>query len=334
MQLIEFPSDIAIKEEEDTSIFQYRKGYNLQYRKTDVMYGKTEVFNSVVDNITTGVYSIIELEIIKALYKFKWLNKKNIERYINGLNILPQQMKKPNYDSNIKKLRNDGVITTFSRAPMFAGEEHEVIVYRLSEGAYDYANAFCGIPKTYPKEIENMTIDTAKAMETLSLNQWYISMLTSINYSKTWYRKKLRYKKGILVIDAAYRLNVDKEKYGDKTMMLYAFAMPKKDDGYAKFINHLLAINAFLQSPENKYKCSLILTTCESVNRIKKAYAALRTFEELDELDCMFVLDNDSVAGSGIDKVYACEYNPMTKGVKYYTTKIELYEPSKNTANK
>ena len=332
MKIIEFPSDL-IKEDEDVSIFQYRKGYNLQYRHQGIIYGKEEVFGTVMENVTSGTYSMIELEIIKCLYKFKWLNKKNIERYLNGLNVLPQQLKKPNYDNNINKLRKDGVLATFFRAPMFAGEEHEVVIYRLSEGAYDYVNAFCNIPKTYTKELENMSIDTARAMETLSLNQWYISMLIDKKYTKTWYRKKLRYKKGVFMLDAACRLSVNKEKYGDKTLMLYAFAMPKREDGYVKFINHLLAINAFLQSPENKYKCSVILVTCESIEKIKQAYAALRTFEELDELDCMFVLDNDSLCGTGIDKVYACEYNPTTKGVKYYTTKIELFESDTGIAN-
>lgn len=327
--LIEFPSDHIIKEDEDTSIYQYRKGYNLQYEKQPVLFGRKEVFDRVMENVTIGAYSIVDLEIIKALFRFKWLNKKNIERYLNGTNIIHQQMKKPNYDSNIKRLRQDGVIATFSRAPVFAGEEHRVVVYRLSEGAYDYANAFCGIPKTYNKDPENMTIDTAKAMETLSLNQWYISMLINEDYQKTWYRARFRQKNGVFMIDSAFRLSVKKEIYGSKTMMLYTFPMPKIDDGYAKMINKMLAINNFLHSPANKYKCSLILTTCESTDRIKKAYAALRSFKELDDLDLLFVLDNDSVKGSGIDKIYACEYNASSKGIKYYATKIETYLPEK-----
>lgn len=329
MQIIEFPSDLVVKEDEDTSIYQYRKGYNLQFEKQEVLFGRKEVFDKIRENVTIGAYSIVDLEIIKALFRFKWLNKKNIERYLNGTDIIHSQMKKPNYDSNIKRLRQDGVIATFSRAPVFAGEEHRVVVYRLSEGAYDYANAFCGIPKTYNKDPENMTIDTAKAMETLSLNQWYISMLINGEYQKNWYRARFKQKNGIFMIDSAFRLSVKKEVYGSKTMMLYAFPMPKIDDGYAKMINKMLALNSFLHSPENKYKCSLILTTCESTDRIKQAYAALRSFEELDDMDLLFALDNDSVKGTGIDKIYACEYNSLTKGIKYYATKIETWSVEK-----
>lgn len=326
MQFIEFPSDMIQKEDKDTSIYQYRKGYNLQFESESIIYGRKEVYESVMDKVTIGEYSIIEIEIIKILFRFKWLNRKNIERYLNNSPNINIHMRKPNYETNLKNLRKDGVIVTFSRAPVFAGEETKIIVYRLSEGAYDYANAFLGVRKTYNKEKENMTIDTATALEILSLNQWYITMLIGGQFKKTWYRQRFASKKGPVMVDAAFRLEVDKNRYGSKTMMLYAFALSKKEDGYVKFINHLLNLNAYIQSSDNKYKLSLILVTCESRKRMTEAYAALKGFHELDELELLFILDEDSLSGTGLENVYICEYNPDVKDITYFRTDVSLFK--------
>ncbi len=326
MQLIEFPSDMVQKEDKDTSIYQYRKGYNLQFESESIIYGRQEVYERVMDKVTIGEYSVIEIEIIKALFKYKWLNKRNLEKHLNHSSNINAHMRKPNYDSNLRNLRRDGVIVTFSRAPIFAGEETKIIVYRLSEGAYDYANAYLGIKKTYNKEKENMTIDTATALEILSLNQWYITMLCGGKYKKTWYRQRFASKKGPVMVDAAFKLDVDKNRYGSKTMMLYAFALSKKEDGYVKFINHLLNLNAYIQSSDNKYKLSLILITCESRKRMTEAYAALKGFKELDELELLFILDEDSISGKGLENVYICEYKADTKDITYFRTDISLFE--------
>lgn len=333
MQLLEFPSDLVQKEDKDTSIYQYRKGYNLQFESESIIYGRQEVYERVMDKVTIGEYSVIELEIIKALFKYKWLNKKNLEKHLNNTPNINVHMRKPDYESNLRKLRRDGAIVTFSRAPMFAGEETKIIVYRLSEGAYDYANTFLGIRKTYNKEKENLTIDTATALEILSLNQWYITMLTSGNYKKTWYRQRFASKKGPVMVDAAFKLDVDKMRYGNKTMMLYAFALSKKEDGYVKFINHLLNLNAYIQSSDNKYKLSLIIVTCESRKRMTEAYAVLKGFRELDDLEIMFILDEDSISGTGLENVYICEYNSNTKGVTYYRTDVSLFQRPEQVEN-
>lgn len=115
--------------------------------------------------------------------------------------------------------------------------------------------------------------------------------------------------------------------------MLYAFALPKKEDGFARLINHLLSINAYIQSPENKFKASLILVTCESRKRMTNAYAAIRAFEELDELDLMFVLDKDTSEGNALENVYICEYNRENKGVTYYKTDVSLFSAPQNIEN-
>ena len=49
MQFIEFPSDMVQKEDKDTSIYQYRKGYNLQFESESIIYGRKEVYESVCE---------------------------------------------------------------------------------------------------------------------------------------------------------------------------------------------------------------------------------------------------------------------------------------------
>jgi len=116
-------------------------------------------------------------------------------------------------------------------------------------------------------------------------------------------------------------------------MMLYAFALSKKEDGYVKFINHLLNLNAYIQSSDNKYKLSLILVTCESRKRMTEAYAALKGFRELDDLELLFILDEDSITGSGLENVYICEYKEDTKDITYYRTDVSLFKKPEQAEN-
>lgn len=329
--LVQFPSDFIIKERDtdDTSIYQYRKGYGLQPDPIARKISQQEIKDELLEDVSLGRLGIIEEEILRALYLFKWLNKKNLELYLNNLSRIPQKIKKPNYRENINKLRDRGAIVTFRRKPVFAGEETELVVYRLSEGAYNYINMYSGLKKTYEKEKDDNYIDTAKALEILSLNQWYIAVCSSGITNKTIYRYKYKKDGSYTLIEAAAVFDVDKEKYGEKKLALYALALPKKEEWATDMLNRLLYLNRFLQSPESPYPASLIVIVCESATRMKDAYATIKSIKELDQFNLLFTLDEDVIRGNGIDKLYSCKYNAKTKGVTYTTTSLKLFDKKK-----
>ena len=82
--LVQFPSDFIIKERDtdDTSIYQYRKGYGLQPDPIARKISQQEIKDELLEDVSLGRLGIIEEEILRALYLFKWLNKKNLELYL------------------------------------------------------------------------------------------------------------------------------------------------------------------------------------------------------------------------------------------------------------
>lgn len=331
--IISFPSDYIIKERDtdDTSIYQYRKGYGLQPDPNNTKEPQEKIKDELLEDVTLGRLGIIEEEILRALYLFKWLNKRNLELYLNKLSRIPQRSKKPNYRENINKLRKQGAIMTFRRKPVFAGEETELVVYRLSEGAYNYVNMYSGLKKTYEKEKDDNYIDTAKALEILSLNQWYISVCSSGIAKNTLYRHKYKKEGSYTLIEASAVFDVEKEKYGEKKLAIYAIALPKKEEWATDMLNRLLYLNKFLQSEDAPYPASLIVIVCESVTRMKDAYAIIKSVKELDQFNLLFTLDEDVIRGNGVDKLYSCRYNEKTKGITYTTTKLQLFSKKTST---
>lgn len=97
--------------------------------------------------IHKGIISQIDLEIMKALACYPYLNSSNLTFYMNNLSPLHEFYQKGNYNSNLKKLKKAGIIACYHFTSIASGSvqelPHQISVsplrlYRLTPGSYTY----------------------------------------------------------------------------------------------------------------------------------------------------------------------------------------------------
>lgn len=122
--------------------------------------------------------SYIDLEILKTLYEFKYLNRHNLERYINSNSDIAEDLKKHDYKKSVSRLMKYGLVLRYyfywnaindnklyDQSPNF---------YSLSRGALHY------LIKRYRYKVnidEFLLLESPEnAMRKLAFNQAYINI--------------------------------------------------------------------------------------------------------------------------------------------------------------
>ena len=138
--------------------------------------------------INTKRISIIEIDILRALYTFRYLNIYNLNRYLKT--VLPDYITKTDFSYNVKRLYELGYL--YKHTFYYKGddevysdhaEQHVLVAYSLSKEAYHFVAVSNSCYKTYSfknpeEETDNATL-TSRILEHLSLAQWHISVISN-----------------------------------------------------------------------------------------------------------------------------------------------------------
>lgn len=247
-------------------------------------------------------FGIIELLIVKALYKYMVLNRKNLERAVDIK--LDRKLQKPNYITNIRHLREKGILFK-----MRYGDEDEANgceFYSLTAAGYQYMRVYyAGLPVTYDvgsHNERNVKRENLPAiMERLSINQWHINLLR--NYgdkicSEAYYSKKrLGYRK------AWFQSNV-RIKTQAGSVALIALPAGKTEDDKKDLFDTLIRYSDLIGKSENKAAAFIVI--CESKGEIGRITKYLEKSRTLHDVELLFAVDLNINKQPALEMLYTC----------------------------
>lgn len=312
--------------QEEKSLFLVKDGYSFQSTKKGFREGNAREVE-VESRFMLKEFGITELLILKALYKYQWLNYHNLEKYLNV--HLKNSLQKPKYDSNIKRLLKTGAIVSIQYAKTEAPESdrNRLVIYMLGKGAYSYMrNNYQNLAVTYRCDEESLHyasgLKEADVLERMSLNQWHIEMLSSysdqVKEEAYYSKKRIGFKKDKMLSYIAVRKGKCEEK---KRMSFAAIPGARSEENIAKMEYHLKKIDRVIS--ESGKKDVLIVITCATMAHIRLLNERILKDNAIGGLLPVYVLDNDTSEGTQMDGLYMYETDEQMNGI-YDTYSIQL----------
>lgn len=257
-------------------------------------------------------YGIVELLILKALYKYIFLEKGTLAAAVN-LNLKPQ-LQKPNYETNIKKLLGKAIVKGRCIAKTQAAyANREVVYYYLTVPALEFIKSgYRYLPsnlrnKEDLRDIATLYTDGEKRA-LLALNKWHTGVLEEygekVLQEKYYLRTFLLNKK--VRLPSLIQLRYDKKE----TSNIIAFAYPREfenDKNEAHLVEIFSQIKDLDQALKHgKWKNQILVMICESTAQIEAAYRKMSEIGMAEDLSIIYALDADVATGSVLKRLYTC----------------------------
>ncbi len=221
------------------------------------------------------------VQILYSLYKYRVLNKENIEKCVNIKN--PNKWKRGNVRRILPMLRSGGYVTCKGFKDSYSEEEnYNLVLYMLTDKGFfevqkDKDNA----------KIENMVKDMPdnELLKLASLNQWHISLLYS-------------YKKAVIssiynnfaLVGKDVVPSVVKVKSGDKCATIFAFEAPRNEEEIKPFLIRILKLESYLLTA-NQYRPSIIVAVTESPKSLAWLTWQINKYRETRKISTLLTTD-------------------------------------------
>ena len=276
------------------------------------------------DSLDSGKYSSIELNILKALYIYEYLNIFNITRYMK--HILPDYIKKTDFTYNVKRLYKDGYLCIFEY-PDTKGFR----AYGLTKPAYKY---IASLGKTYKTHnyvdtsiLRNVDLEigsgvsegntvyekqclreeqlTDYILERLSISQFHIGAVCSGRVFGTKYMYKRVYSDYYVTIPSMCSL---KSVLSGKGEVVTLFTLPTCKSFSEKNISLLarkvFMVCSYVSEHLDDYSHPLICFTVDSEKTSVQISKILLSNEHTKDLPICYILDSSSVKEDMFSYIY------------------------------
>lgn len=287
-----------------------------------------EVFDEeyIKNKFETREYTIVELCIMKALYKYVLLDKKTLALAVN-LQLKPR-LQKPHYERNIQAMLGKAIL----KGKCQMQSEHmsiqsERTIYYLTIAAYNFMRAgykHMQVTQRVPEGVTDILkkYGEGQIRERIAINKWHLNILTEYDYKTDIYYSKSRLFLKKVLLPSHIKIGQKRE-----TTSIIAVAYPretetsKKNTALQKMMKTLSELDNALKYMDKANVIVVVL--CESILQMEEAYKAVSRIEQSAKL--LYVLDADVAAGVGMKRLYACTAEGDTIKKKYYTYVPDKY---------
>lgn len=244
-----------------------------------------------------GTYSIVELAILKSLYKYVFLDKKTLSEAVNG--ILKPKLRKPDYSRNIGNLIGTAISRIEYSDPGDGKRTADITVYHLTTPAHDFIKNSYPKYKHYIRKKALTMYNQNYIQERLLINRWHLYMLTQYQCKKDTYCAKKTFTAGTISVPSYVHI-VD--EYGKLIVIAVAYPREGKDFSYREkiFYNKVREIRRV-----TTYSVSekiLLVILCHSTHDIDAAAGLLDYIGQ----GIVYVTEPDIVKNQGLQRAFDC----------------------------
>ncbi len=236
---------------------------------------------------TSHTYGHIEYLILESLYKFSYLNKLNITRYVS---IQLKERSHNSYDNILIRLKKDGFINTVYYA--------DNVFYTLTDPSKQYMNkkgSFLNQPERKYVKTEPVSI-----LECASLAQYHISLMEK-RIKNASFNQVRKFKASTLLPSYAEFTN------GIYTYHLFGASLPKGNMG-EEFLDYIKDIDSLITKAfSKKNHINLMIFIASSIKEIEGCDAFLHEWEDFYDRNAYYVLESNCKDMCALDCLYYYE---------------------------
>lgn len=245
-----------------------------------------------------GTYGIVELAILKSLYKYVFLDKKTLSEAVNG--ILKPKLQKPDYSRNINNLIGIAISKIEYSDPGAGKKVAEITVYHLTTPAHDFIKGKYPKYKHYMRKKKRaLTMyDQSYIKERLLVNRWHLHMLTQYRCKKDIYCGKKTFTAGTISIPSYVYID-EYEK-----LIVIAVAYPREGADFShreklfyEKIREVRKVTTYSVSEK-----ILLVILCHSTHDIDAAAGLLDYIGQ----GIVYVTEPDIVKDQGLQRAFDC----------------------------
>lgn len=282
------------------SPFLYNTGmiYECANKKSDC------TFEEISDMRVHGRLTDTDMSILDALYKYRFLNRYCLEKYLNGAS---KSLKK-----SLAKLVAHGIILRMyftwnqelapARTPSF---------YTLSKGTYSYykkKNPFRLIIDSTTKGFD--LPNEVGLLEKLVFNQFHIHFMERYRQYvvRETYYEKVSLKGYDFHIEGCFRLRITDETSLIKWFDLAVIPIRRNPFWEHEFVTKLSLLYAYSKKHPTKIKDPTVLVICEDDLQAKEAFSYKEANGQTRGIFTLYTSDVAMVTHDVLDWLYYCEY--------------------------
>lgn len=255
----------------------------------------------IIECFDNGIYNIIELVILKSLYKYVFLDKKTLHEAADC--YLKPSLQKPDYRKNINNLIGNTISKINYTENMYDGKKKaEIAVYHLTTLAHNFVkekypkfkSPICNITKKPPLSM----YDEYYIKERLLVNRWHLYMLSQYTVTRETYCGRKMFAAGRVSIPSCVCI---KEGGG---LNVIAVAYPREGKAYEQRkkrfqekIKEIKRVTAYSLSRQ-----IIIIALCHSMSDMEYACRYLKG----DGEGIVYAIEADIVMGNGMRRLYGC----------------------------
>lgn len=259
-----------------------------------------------------------EVSIIRALAKYKLLNKRCIKEAVHLSQ--PQNRHRDSYDTELGLLFKGGYIVKYQYPDQKSGRAN-VVLYALSAKGIAYAKE-----KDIKVPVENIrkdatpVFDTPAALEIASLNAWHIRLLTCYKgrIGAEIYDKPVTIDEKTAIIPSCVTIKNNKSCiYPAVTAVTVAFKKTETAEAMGSFLNKILALNLFSKRYADEYQNPVVIVITESFTQIERAAIKMQLFKPLENLQVYYTIDEYINKLSPLEYLYSAKNDIHTATTRY-----------------
>lgn len=269
--------------------------------------------------IQKQILNRIDLEIMKVLTAFPFLNHRNLQYALAGR--LPPEIQKDRYTDNLKKLKSAGILLCYcmegETAPAANTEKERardegekpvspLRLYTLSRSAY-----------TYMEKIVTASNPCFTATGTLIIKQAAVSQF-SLRFADSYQeqvreirlQKTVRNGKDAITIDGILQFFPPGGKTGGNNLITIILLSVREEDGWqAKETARLKVLSHWLAGQSEKYLSPVIIFCVEQISMALSLHTCIQTHSLLSFWEKYYCPDSLLTVYPPLKALYRCETN-------------------------
>lgn len=254
--------------------------------------------------LSKGILNKIDLEIIKLLGTWKYVNTHNITVAMN--HMLPFAYQKEDYSRNLKKMEKAGILLRHYISSTECDEPHTPVsplrFYSLSAGTRSFITPFLDIPDSYTSLLSDIQI-----IESLAVSQFMIYLHSLQNYQVTnCHVSVIRKAEGqTILIPAECYIRIGPRRLRSKLFILCARSRPDSLTSVVQNSCTLLRNLGAKESQQVPYMFIILLESLHDISIIHKRISMHSS--DLYFSSIYYTTDNAIYTGQFSDSLYQCE---------------------------
>lgn len=279
------------------SPYEYIEGLELQTVDTESCWRQETDINKLFRD---GAYGRVEYNIIDALYKYPYMNRKTINRYLDK--VLKKKQESWHWYYHI-------ILEMLEDYSLYALRYGDNVFYALP----CYVRNLWAKKKHYTVSLPDENISSV--LEYASLAQWHIALMEGEKLlQNTLYQNRKLARKSVIV--PSY-IETIKSGYSYR---MFSFCLPRGRNDISFFLEQLKYFWNIMEQSRRKNQITLTVLVSSSLNEIRAMNELMKSFPAAKGRRVYYVLDGNTSEFSGLD----CIYYYMEEDGEYLLKTIDL----------